>query len=95
MSFIIRGRGRKRGREKDVKEEQGRRRTVDCAQGNTTRGGSLGGGLRRTSGTGRGTNERQRASGSARTGDTSRSRPKKGRREMLRELRERSDKEGR
>ena len=28
MSFIRRGRGRQRGREKDVEEEQGRRRTV-------------------------------------------------------------------
>ena len=42
MSFIRRGRGRKRGREKDVEEEQGRRRTV-VQDGNTTRGGSLGG----------------------------------------------------
>jgi len=73
VSFIRRGRGRKRDRRgKDVEKEQRRRRTV-VQDGNTTRGGSLGGGLRGTSRTGRGTNERQRASDSARTGDTSRS----------------------
>ena len=44
-----------------------------CKTATQQEGGSLGGWLRRTSRAGRGTNERQRASDSARAGGTSRS----------------------
>ena len=82
-------------REGDEVENEGEKRTLKrsrgeegplCKMATQQEGGSLGGGLRRTSRAGRGTNERQRASGRAGPQD-----PKKGRRGMLRAG---SDKEG-